>query len=143
MKKDPSGVERRKIKVSPTTIFLKLKAKWIVTDLVDVLVGLDEVDAEFAQGCGGRVSEVLGDARLHGLNVRRGVRTCQLLLVHQPPVQHRMSPANTHALSSCNKPKQHLVRNPLNLSSYATFICHFYLLGALNFIQNHYKMLRT
>lgn len=106
--------------VRPTAILLFQR---IVTDLVDVLVGLDEVDAELAQGCGGRVSEVLGDARLHGLNVRWGVRACQLLLVHQPPVQHRMSSAHTNALSGCKRHQQHTVRKTTNFK----LRCCFYL----------------
>lgn len=113
----------------------------IVTDLVDVLVGLDEVDAELAQGCGGRVSEVLGDARLHGLNVRWGVRTCQLLLVHQPPVQHRMSSTHTNALSGWKDTTNILSEKPLTLSSDAAFTCHL-LIGALQFLTVGYYDLK-
>lgn len=76
----------------------------VETHLVDVLVGLDEVDAELVQRRGGGVTEVVRDASLHGLDVggrrahpwyarSRGQRRrdlLELLLGHEATVQRCM-----------------------------------------------------
>uniref|UniRef100_A0A6B0UU66 Putative secreted protein n=1 Tax=Ixodes ricinus TaxID=34613 RepID=A0A6B0UU66_IXORI len=56
-----------------------------IVHLVDVLVGLDEVYAELAQGCLPRVSELVGEEWVLVLGVRR--HGCQLVLRHQASVR--------------------------------------------------------
>jgi len=72
------------------------------THLVYVLISLNEVNAELVEGGSGGVSEVVGDARLHGLNIgRRGAHGArsgrqrrrdllELLLGHQSSVEGRV-----------------------------------------------------
>lgn len=40
-----------------------------LTHLIDVLVSLDEVDGQLPERCRRGVPEILGDARLHGLDI--------------------------------------------------------------------------
>ena len=70
-----------------------------------MFISLDEVNAELVEGGGGGVTEVVGDSRLHGLDVRcrrahrawrgrqRRRQLLELLFGHQPPVEGRVVPS--------------------------------------------------